>query len=218
MFKLLPIGPASLILIGCSVGMQPFPVTGETGQKFQDRVRYDADVDDRLIASTADLEIKTDQSDSLHNRVIRLADKYGGYVLHSGGNETSIRIPSTGFNSAIEDIENLGEVIEKKLSGKDVTEQYSDLETRLDNAEKTRQRYLALLERTKSMDEILRLEKELERLNIQIEVLKGKIERLSHLVQYSTITVKSFKEVEPGPVAYAFYQLYSGVKWLFVRD
>jgi predicted nucleic acid-binding Zn-ribbon protein len=138
--------------------------------------------------------------------------------LSSGGNETSIRIPSTGFNSAIEDIEKLGEIIEKKLSGNDVTEQYSDPETRLDNAEKTRQRYLALLERAESMDEILRLEKELERLNIRIEMLKGKIERLSHLIHYCTITVKSFKEVEPGPVAYAFYQLYSGVKWLFVWD
>jgi DNA repair exonuclease SbcCD ATPase subunit len=218
MFKMVLIGVASLIVIGCSSGMQPFPVTDAGGQKFRDRVQYDTEVDERLIVSSADLEVKTDQSDTLHNRVIRLADKYGGYVLSSGGNETSIRIPSTGFNSAIEDIEKMGEIIEKKITGKDVTEQYSDLETRLDNAEKTRQRYLALLDKAKNMDEILRLEKELERLNSQIEMLKGRIERLSHLVQYSTITVKSFKEVHPGPVAYALYQVFSGVKWLFVRN
>lgn len=218
MFRMVLICLAFTVILGCSSTMQPFPVTDATGQKFQDRVRYDTEVDDRLIVSSADLEIKTDQSDTLHNRVISLADTYGGYVLSSAGNETSIRIPSTGFNSAIEDIEKMGETIEKKLSGNDVTEQYKDLDTRLDNAEKTRQRYLALLERAKSMEEILRLEKELERLNTQIEVLKGKIERLSHLVQYSTITVRSFKEVEPGPVAYAFYQLYSGVRWLFVWD
>jgi hypothetical protein len=75
-----------------------------------------------------------------------------------------------------------------------------------------------LLERADNIDEILKLERELERFNGIIESLKGKLERLSHLVQYSSITVKTFEKFKPGPISYAFHGLFKGVKWLFVRN
>jgi hypothetical protein len=89
---------------------------------------------------------------------------------------------------------------------------------RLDNAEKTRLRYLALLERADNLNEILKLEKELSQLNAKIEILKGKIRRLSHQIEYSDIYVKTIKDNKPGPVSYVFVGVLEGVKWLFVRN
>lgn len=146
------------------------------------------------------------------------ATRYHGYVLNSGEGSTSIRIPALGFNNALDEILMLGEVISREISGEDVTEQYHDLQMRLANAEKTRLRYLELLNKAKDIDEIFRVEKELERINQQIEIYKGKIEKLSHLTAYSTITVNTTPEIKPGPVGYVFEQMYKGVKWLFVRN
>jgi hypothetical protein len=60
MFRMVLIGLAFPVVLGCSSTMRSFPVTDASGQKFRDRVRYDTEVDDRLIVSSADLEIKTD--------------------------------------------------------------------------------------------------------------------------------------------------------------
>ncbi len=174
--------------------------------------------DERLIVSTADYKIKSLNPDSIHARVIDLAYSLGGYVLLAEEGKTSIRIPAVGFKSAVDEIEKIGEIIDKHVAGKDVTEEFKDLEIRLDNAEQTRKRYLQLLEKANTIDDILKLERELERFNNEIELLKGKIERLSHLVQYATVTVQTAKEVRPGPIGYVFYGLYEGIKWLFIWD
>jgi hypothetical protein len=50
------------------------------------------DLDERLIVSSADLQIKTERSDSLHNQVMDISIKYGGYVLSSSNEITTIRL------------------------------------------------------------------------------------------------------------------------------
>lgn len=205
-----------MVLVGCAS-----PMRSATGYKLASSAKQKTEfsnLDERLIISSANLEIKTERSDSLHNEVMDIAIKYDGYVLSSGNEITTIRLPAISFEKALDDIEKLGKVIDKNVSGKDVTEQYRDLEIRLENAAKTRERYLALLERADNINEILKLEKELERFNEKIESLKGSLKRLTHLLQYSSITVKTFERIKPGPIGYAVYQIYSGVKWLFVRN
>lgn len=173
---------------------------------------------DRLIISDATITIESQEPDTIHIRVIDMASRFGGYVLYTEKRLTRIRIPSTGLRDAIKEIESLGKVKDKNITGQDVTDEYRDYKIRLDNAEKTRQRYLALLDMAKNVEEVLSVERELERLNTEIDLLKGKIDRLSHLVKYSTITVRTRDEIRPGPVGHVFYGLYQGIKWLFVWD
>jgi predicted RNase H-like nuclease (RuvC/YqgF family) len=171
---------------------------------------------DRLVIAEATIELQSLQPDTVHARVIDMAFVYGGYVLSSEDGSTAIRIPASSFKDAIREIEKLGEVTAEKITGQDVTESFRDLQTRLDNTQKTRQRYLSLLDMAKNIEEVLMLEKELERLSREIETYKGKIERLEHLVEYCTITVKTSQEIRPGPASYLFYGLYSGIRWMFV--
>jgi hypothetical protein len=176
---------------------------------------------DRMVAMTVDINMKTTSADTTRDELIAIAFKYKGYVLNSEQGAVSIRIPSIEFGSAMTEIEKLGKIVQKDINGRDVTDEYTDLQTRLDNAEKTRQRYLTLLDRAAGMQEILMLEKELERLSLIIESYKGKIEQMKHSVEYCTINVKTMPDINPtrpGPVGYAFYYLYKGVKWLFIWD
>ncbi len=172
----------------------------------------------RIIISTADLRVETENPDSVHARIIEVALDCGGYVLKSTPDQTSIRLPAAEFHGALAGIELLGAIVDKKISGNDITEKYRDLEIRLDNAVKTRDRYLKLLDQARNLQEILRVEKELERMNHEIETLKGQINRLSHLTRYSTITVNTRQKTRPGPIGYALERVYKGVKWLFVRN
>jgi hypothetical protein len=47
--------------------------------------------------------------------------------------------------------------------------------------------------------------------------LKGKLNRLSHLAQYATISVETGQGVRKGVLGYVFYAAYASIKWLFVR-
>ena len=175
--------------------------------------------EDRMIVSTAALNIKSPDPDSVQLAVIALAYSCGGYVLNSGENVTTIRIPSTGYSDALLLIERMGEVLERRITGQDVTEEYVDLVTRLDNLEKTRQRFLTLLHQSTALNDILQMEKELASLTSRIEMLKGKIERLAHLVEFTTITVTVTPEAPPvklGPVSWVAKQAYTGVRKLFI--
>lgn len=173
---------------------------------------------DRLIATTVTVTLKTLAPDSVHKRVVTLALALDGYVLESGDRSTTIRVPSDSLETALERIESMAEVVSRAMAGQDVTDEYVDLETRLKNAERTRDRYLALLDQAETIQEMLTLERELERINGIIEGLKGRIQQLSNRITYASITVKTSEGVKPGPVAWLFGQMYKGVKWLFVRN
>jgi hypothetical protein len=105
----------------------------------------------------------------------------------------------------------------KNVYGKDVTDEYFDNEIRLDNANKARQRYLELLQKAENVATTLLIEKELERLNVEIDSLKGKLERMNHLTDFSTIEIYLEQKEKLGILGYVFIGLYKGIEWLFVR-
>jgi hypothetical protein len=176
-----------------------------------------SDESKRIVLFDASISLETDEPDSIHKKLIDLAKKYEGYVLVSGTIETSIRVPANRLKDAIGDIEKLGKVVNKNITGQDVTEEYRDLEIRLDNAQKARQRYLELLSKAENVEAALKVEKELERLNTEIDLLKGRLNRLTHLSQYATISVTTENKVKLGILGYFSYGIYKAVAWLFVR-
>lgn len=162
--------------------------------------------------------------DSVKNAIIALTNKYEGYVLTLYNQEAVIRVPAKDLHKVIEELKKIGKVSDKTLMSKDVTIEYNDYEIRLDNAQKTRKRYLELLKKATKVDEILDIERELERLNKEIDLIKGNLKKLSHLISFSTITINirdvtpDLKKPKPGILGYVFVGLYKGVRWLFVRD
>lgn len=174
--------------------------------------------DGRLMIYNATVTVQTRNPDSAAAQVAGLAKKYGGYVLSSGNNYTTIRVKSTSLKEALTEICTYGKVKSKNITGTDVTEEFTDYQIRLDNAEKARKRYLELLEKAANVGETLAVEKELERLNKEIDLLKGKMNRISHLVDYSTITVYHEEKTKLGILGYVFVGTFKAVKWLFVRN
>lgn len=174
--------------------------------------------DPRIIIYDATLELKTKDGEGISKKIVELASKYEGYAVVSGNRFTKIRVLAKHFQKAISEIETFGEVGYKEISGKDVTEEFTDTKIRLENKTKARERYLELLKKAENVDAALKVEKELERLNVEIESYKGKIESLSHLAKYSTIQVRLSKKETLGPLGYVIWLIGKGIKLLFIWD
>lgn len=172
----------------------------------------------RVVLYNASITLLLKEPDSLNKKLPLLTKKYDGYVMTVGDELSTIRVPAAQLSNVIQDLSAMGKVTARSLSGQDVTDDYTDYTIRLDNAEKARQRYLQLLEKAENVEAAVKVEKELERLNSEIDLLKGKLARFDHLAAFSTVTIHLDKKHKIGLLGYPFVGLYKGIKWLFVRD
>ncbi|MHC5019863.1 MAG: DUF4349 domain-containing protein [Planctomycetota bacterium] len=147
-----------------------------------------------------------------------------GWVVYESQHRVVLRVPAESLDTALEQIGALGEVTDQTVTGSDVTDQHRDNAIRLDNLEKSRQRYLKLLASAEDVKAALAVEKELERVTLEIERLKGQQKSLETSVRFSLVTV-SFSGAYPkksgpmpGPLGWVFYGLWWFVKWLFIWE
>ncbi len=173
---------------------------------------------ERKVLFSAYLSMVVEEPDSTNLRLQDIAKKHKGYINEIGTYRTTIRVKSELLEQAVEEISQLGKVQNKNIHGQDVTEAYFDDQIRLGNAEKARDRYLELLAKAENVEAALKVERELERLNGTIDMLKGRMNRVNHLAEFSTITINLNKKKEPGILGYVGIGLYRAVKWLFVRN
>lgn len=172
----------------------------------------------RVVLYNASITLLLKEPDSLNKKLPLLTKKYDGYVMTVGDELSTIRVPAAQLSNVLQDLSAMGKVKARSLSGQDVTDDYTDYTIRLDNAERARQRYLQLLEKAENVEAAVKVEKELERLNSEIDLLKGKLARFDHLAAFSTVTIHLEKKHKIGLLGYPFVGLYKGIKWLFVRD
>ena len=173
---------------------------------------------ERHLLYSAEMRLQVDQPDSVQLQLQKLAESYEGYVQSAAHHEVVLRVKQPYLDAALDQIATFGKVEARHLRAQDVTEDFLDFQIRLENAQKARDRYLQLLAEAQNVEEALLVERELERLNGVVDELKGKLNRLSHLEAFATITVDLQEKVKPGLVGYLFVGLYQGVKWLFVRN
>lgn len=108
-----------------------------------------------------------------------------------------IRLPARRFDELIERLRSLGKIETLDLTTQDVTEEYTDLESRLANTKRLEDRLLRLLEnRTAKLEEVLQVERELARIRSEIERYEGRIRFLRSRIDTSRITV-TLKEPIP---------------------
>lgn len=123
------------------------------------------------------------------DRVEALAKAAGGYLVSRQDRQIRVRVPATGFEQSLREVRKLGDVLGQQLNADDVTAEFHDLEIRLRNAEKVRERLEQLLLGAKNTAEALEVERELGRVTAQIEQYKGRLRLMRELVSFSTITV-----------------------------
>jgi hypothetical protein len=121
--------------------------------------------------------------------ITSLTEKRGGYVESMTQTAIVVRVPGTDFTTMVEEFAKLGELLEHQVKAVDVSQQFTDLGARLAVAQEARGRLLALLERTKDVNERLQLVQEIKRLSEQIEGIDSTLATLKNLVEFFTVTI-----------------------------
>lgn len=170
-----------------------------------------------MLVYTANMGVIVKNADTTIKTIAALAVEQGGYVVSKSNSRIAIRVESPKLDETLVRISKLGKLDYKSVYTEDVSDRYSDTQIRLENAEKARARYLELLAKAENVQAALLVEKELERLNTEIDQLRGQINKMDHDVRYSTITVNVTQKAKLGVLGYAFVGIWKGISWLFVR-
>ena len=155
---------------------------------------------ERMVIYNAYISLETSDMQAVLNRISALAVSSGGYVAGSSrtntGAEITIRVPKDSFRSIVQQVETYGKVLNERSSSEDVTQQYIDLRARLENLQRQEQRLRDILNMTKTVDEVLQVERELERVRGDIESLQGQINYIERNEEMSLISIDL---TEPPP-------------------
>lgn len=128
-------------------------------------------------------------------------DEYGG----TGGAQPhvtmSIRVPAMHFDQTMDLLADMAvEVTNRNESAQDVTEEYVDLEARLESLEAARQRLLQIMEESRSTKDLLEAEQQLTQREAEIESIKGRMKYLSQSAQLSSIWIELEPHILSQPV------------------
>ena len=150
-----------------------------------------------VVFETADLE-------KMKLNIENLVQKFDGYISSDYANKydnkvnyyLNIRIPSQYFDSILKEISiQISNFDAKEITISDVTEEFLDIESRLKNKKELEKRYLEILQQSKSVEDILNIERELGKLREEIEATEGRLNYLSNQVSFSTLSVSFYKKV-----------------------
>ena len=90
---------------------------------------------------------------------------------------------------------------QRRITGTDVTDQYTDLEARLRSSIALRDRLQQLLGRAATLDEVLGLEKQIARLQADIDGLQARLDQLKSQTQLAALSVSLERKRVLGPLA-----------------
>lgn len=165
---------------------------------------------ERKIIQKASLSIEVEDVQSSSDAIIDIVERSNGFVSNSYTYVTSaghkegditLRVPQANFLAVVTEIERIGDVKTKRITGEDVTEEYIDLQARINNSVRQEQRLLEILEIANTTEEVLEVEREIWRVRGEIEWLTGRIIYLENRVELATISISLY---EPEPITHSW--------------
>ncbi len=153
---------------------------------------------ERKVIQTAYLSLQIEKLDTAVDLLQGAVRECGGFVQSSNmfrqeygrGASYTLRIPADRFDDVLSRLEKLGDVQNRGITGQDVTEEYVDVDARRRNLIRQEERLLAILDQAKTVEDILKVEGQLERVRGEIESLTGRLRYLDNQVGLSTIDVE----------------------------
>lgn len=154
----------------------------------------------RMVIKTGELAIEVEKYDDGAAELQKFVEQWGGFVSSSTTEipfenvRTGIwvlRMPSEKFELALSEIKKLARKLEKEsVEGQDVTEEFYDLEARLQNKLLEEKQVRDILRRAGTIHDVLEVQRELSNIREQIERFEGRKKFLMDQTGLSTITVR----------------------------
>jgi len=159
---------------------------------------------ERKIIRNATLTLEVEQPSKAMQRIASVAESRGGFVVTSDSRQQTaangerpyevitieVRVPAAQFDAALADIHAAGgSVTAQKITGKDVTEEYIDLEARLRTQRALEAQLLEIMKRSQEVADAISVQRELTNVRTEIERVEGRRRFLENQASLSTISV-----------------------------
>lgn len=159
---------------------------------------------ERKIIRNANLTIEVPSPADSQRRISSIAESHQGFVVTSEATQRTtddaskpaitvslvVRVPAAQFNQTMDEIRAVGaRIIQEKITGQDVTEEFMDLEAQIKNQKALEAQFLEIMKRAVKVEEALNVQTELANVRTQIEKLEGRRRFLENQTSLSTITV-----------------------------
>jgi len=167
----------------------------------------------RRIIRNANIDMETYDFDNAMNALRDIPLSVGGYIERSSMNSDAgrhgtarrfnitMRVPEAQFESVVRQIEQYATVTTSRQSAQDVTDQFYDMQARLDTLAIEEDRLLYLIEQATSISEILNLEQRLSSVRLQIGRYQSSLNTMIQQTTYSTIHVTLIELLEDEDAA-----------------
>jgi hypothetical protein len=164
---------------------------------------FDGNTVERLVIKNGELSIAVEDPEADLADVMSMAEEMGGFVvssslyfrtLESGAEvpqaDVTIRVPADRFDEALNRIKDgVGQVLRESVTGEDVTQEYTDLQSRLTNLEAAEAELQRIMEEATDTEDVLNVYNQLIFIREQIEVIKGRITYFEQSAAFSAIYV-----------------------------
>ncbi len=188
----------------------------------------------RKIIKEGTIRFETTDAKKTREIILKSVNENNGYLANDnisnyyGGSSDyhiTIRIPAENFDILLKQISDAAHRIDSKdIKALDVTEEFIDIEARINTKKDLEQRYKELLKQAHKIDEILNIEKEIGILRTDIEAFEGRLRYLKDKVAYSTLTITFYEQREAPSSSFGFgskfiYALYDGwtnILWVII--
>ena len=115
--------------------------------------------------------------------------------------QVTFRVPVDAFESVLRELKGLGTYRGEESSTEDVTNQYIDLNAQLAAWRAQERVYLRLLDRARSVTDVIAVQNQLQQVQSNIERLQGQVNYLEDQSSFSTIVLHVSEPGAAGPAA-----------------
>lgn len=209
------------VLCGCAGQVAPESHNGSAVPTVAPRPNEGfASIDDSKVAEDAAPQIKMPQHiiregelrfetvDRVRTRqeILAFVDTYKGYLSddseHRGSHQLDqhveqlmvIRVPPANFAGLLEDVSRgVQRFNVRNIQAIDVTEQFVDTEARLRARKETESRYRELLKQANTVEDVLKIEQQIDKLRTEIESTEGHLRLLQDRESFSTLRITFYE-------------------------
>ena len=180
-----------------------FEMADEKSIVSQTKQQEEINVERKLIKEGG-VEFETENINFTRKLIFESIEKHKGYAssdqeYKSIGrviNSIVIRVPAKNFDLLLKDAtRGVTKLDSKNIEVKDVTEEFLDIQARINTKKELENRYLELLKKANSVTEMLEVEKQIGKLRTEIESIEGRLNYLKSKVSLSTLTITFYQSI-----------------------
>lgn len=176
--------------------------------------------DARMLVRRAAMDVVVEDVAAAAARVQSVLVQSGGYVERGQLGERSasftLRVPEKALDATLDSLATLGSVASRTVSAQDVTEEAIDLDARLQSLIATRDRLRKLHDSATSVTEVIAVERELGRVQGEVDSLEGRLKHLRSSAALATVELSIRRKIVLGPLGVIAQALGSVITKLFV--